>query len=61
MTRYQACRGLGLDPISAAFVTFVHAVAGAPKGKIAILHMTISYDPAEPYHRGAKAHLESES
>lgn len=58
MTRYQACRAIGLDPISAGLVAFVHAVCGAPKGKIAILHMTITYDPDQPYKKGMSGVLE---
>ena len=60
MTRYQACRAIGLDPISAGLVAFVHAVCGAPKGKIAILHMTITYDPEQPYQRGMRVGLEED-
>lgn len=60
MTRYQACRSIGLDPLSAAFVTFIHFLAGAPEGKIAILHMTITYDPEQPYQRGMRVGLEED-
>jgi len=59
MTRYQACRSLGIDPIVSALIAFTHAVYGAPQGRIAILHMTIFYDPSEPYRRGMKARLEA--
>ena len=58
MTRYQACRTLGLDPINAGLITFVHCVAGAPEGKIAILHMTITHDPEQPYQHDTKVELE---
>lgn len=58
MTRYQACRSIGIDPISAAFVSFVHFIAGVPEGKIAILHMEITYDPNQPYRRGIRFDLE---
>ena len=58
MTRYQALRSIGLDPLSAAIVTFVHFLAGAPEGKIAILHMTITYDPDQPYKKGMSGVLE---
>jgi hypothetical protein len=44
MTRYEACRKIGLDPIAAAITTFVHYLQGAPEGYIAILHMIIEYD-----------------
>lgn len=60
MTRYQACRVIGLDPLSAALVSFVHAIVGAPEGKIAILHMTISYDPEQPYKRGMRFDMEEQ-
>ena len=44
MTRYQACRKLGLDPIASAFTTFIHWLFDAPQGYIAILHIVIEYD-----------------
>lgn len=58
MTRYQACRAIGLDPISAGFVAFVHFMVDAPQGMIAILHVTISYNPDQPYRRGMRFDLE---
>lgn len=58
MTRYQACRYIGLDPVTASFVTFTHFMAGVPEGKICILHMIISYDPEQPYQRGMRVGLE---
>lgn len=58
MTRYQACRALGIDPIGSALVAFVHFLADAPEGKLAILHMTIYYDPSQQYRRGMRFDLE---
>ncbi len=58
MTRYQACRAIGLDPIGAGLVAFIHAICGAPEGKIAVLHMMITYDPEQPYQRGMRFVLE---
>ena len=60
MSRYQACRSIGIDPMASAFVAFVHFLVGAPQGRIAILHMTISYDPDQPYKRGAAYTLEDD-
>lgn len=60
MTRYQACRALGIDPISAGLIAFIHCIADAPEGKIAILHMTITYDPEQPYQRGMRVGLEED-
>lgn len=44
MTRYQACRKLGLDPVASAFTTFIHWLFDTPQGYIAILHTVIEYD-----------------
>ena len=44
MTRYQACRKLGLDPVASAFTTFMHWLFNVPQGHIVILHMVIEYD-----------------
>lgn len=44
MTRYQACRKVGLDPLSSAITVFVHFIQGVPEGYIAILHTVVKYD-----------------
>lgn len=44
MTRYQACRKLGLDPVASTFTTFTHWLFNVPQGYIAILHTVIEYD-----------------
>lgn len=54
MTRYQACRKLGLDPFASAFTTFVHWLFDAPQGYIAILHTVIEYDVSANPNEGMK-------
>lgn len=60
MTRYQACRALGLDPICSAFVALLNAIGNVPEGVVAVLHMQIEYDPNIPYKRGMKINLDTD-
>lgn len=44
MTRYEACRKIGLDPLASGLTTFIHWLQAVPEGYIAILHTVIEYD-----------------
>lgn len=58
MTRYQACRALGIGPAGSALITFTHWFLDAPEGRVAVLHMIINYDPGAKYERGMKLYLD---
>lgn len=45
MTRYQALRRIGLDPIGAGFIALVHRFYGVPAGRIHFMTVTIEYEP----------------
>lgn len=44
MTRYQALRRLGLDPLASAFVAFFNWLFNVPKNEIHFMHMVIEID-----------------
>lgn len=60
MTRYQACRAIGLGPFSSALFAFLNFMANVPQGKLGICHMIISYDTNEPFQKGMVGTLERE-
>lgn len=47
MTRYQALRRAGSDPLAAGTIAFFNWLYGAPDGLIFFMHMVIEYDHKE--------------
>lgn len=47
MTRYQALRRIGLDPLASAFVAFFNWLFNVPRNEIHVMHMVIEFDDAD--------------
>jgi hypothetical protein len=47
MTRYQALRHLGCDPLSAGVVAFLNWMRGYPPNRIVFLSIDIEFEPLE--------------
>lgn len=43
MTRYQALRGVGCDPVTAVTIAALNRLWGVPKGTIVFMHIEIEY------------------
>ncbi len=43
MTRYQALRRIGCDPLTAGFIAGMNWAMGQPKGHIRFMHITMEY------------------
>jgi hypothetical protein len=52
MTRYQALRRMGFDPLASGFVAFLNFLFGAPRNEIRVMHTVIEFE-AEEEQRGA--------
>ena len=50
MTRYQALRRIGCDPLTAGGIAIANWLRGYPEGLIVFLTVQIEYDPKEPTH-----------
>jgi hypothetical protein len=44
MSRYQALRRIGCDPLTAGFIAAMNWAMGQPKGQIRFMHITMEYD-----------------
>lgn len=44
MSRYQALRRIGCDPLSAAVIAIMNRILGVPCGEIRFMHITIEYE-----------------
>lgn len=44
MSRYQALRRIGCDPIAAGFIAGMNKLLGVPAGTIRFMHITIEYE-----------------
>ncbi|AOV01706.1 hypothetical protein [Delftia tsuruhatensis] len=47
MTRYQALRRMGFDPLASGFVAFLNFLFGAPRNEIRVMHTVIEFDAEE--------------
>lgn len=52
MTRYQALRQIGLDPISAALVALMNWLRCIPDGEARAMSMRITYPANQQHERG---------
>lgn len=44
MSRYRALRGIGCDPLTAAFISGMNRLVGAPPGETRFMHITIEHE-----------------
>lgn len=47
MSRYQALRCTGCDPLTAGFIALGNWLAGVPAGEICFMHLVIEYEHKE--------------
>lgn len=47
MTRYQALRRIGCDPVGSACIAFMNWVMGYPANEIRFIGVTAEFDPEE--------------
>lgn len=48
MSRYQALRAAGCDPLTAGFIALMNRLFGVPPGVIVFMNVVIDYDPDAP-------------
>ena len=47
MTRYQALRRIGLDPVASGLVALLNWLLNAPPNEIRVMHVIIEFDDKE--------------